>query len=153
MKGIRLIILALSILLLTICSGLLYYKNLFQLESVNAGGKVNFEELRITDLQINATTTMMRLNLSTDTSQLESEVIQLKELVNIVSDVRKSTVELNKSFNKIKSYFDKKLLNINQFQMALSELKKALDAMNPTYNELVKNKIKFSVDNNRDFYR
>ena len=153
MKGIRLIILALSILLLTICSGLLYYKNLFQLESVNSGGKVNFEELRFTDLRINATTTMLRLNLSTDTTQLESEVVRLKELVNIVSDVRKSTLELNNSFNKINSYFDKKILNIIKFQIALAELKKAIDALNPTYNELLKNKIKFSIDNNRDFYR
>ena len=96
MKGSRLIILILSILLLTISSGLLFYKNLFLLESVSSGGKVDFEELRYTDLQINATAAMLRLNLNADSTPLEAEVVRLKELMNIVTDVNKSTPELSK---------------------------------------------------------
>lgn len=152
MKGFRLIVLILSILLLTISSGLLFYKNIFLLESISPGGKVNFEELRYTDLQINATAAMLRLNLSNDSALLETEVNRIRELLNIVTDVNKSTPELSRSLTKIQLYFDKKIIDLNHFQTALKELKKAVDSLNPAYNELVRNKIKFSVDN-RDFYR
>lgn len=152
MKGTRLIVLILSILLLTISSGLLFYKNLFLLESISSGGKVDFEELRYTDLQINATAAMLRKNLSADSTMLENEVTRLKELMNIVTDVNKSTPELSNSITKIRLYFDKKIIDLNNFQTGLKELKKAVDSLNPAYNELSRNKIKFSVDN-RDFYR
>jgi hypothetical protein len=152
MKGTRLIVLILSILLLTISSGLLFYKNLFLLESPISGGKVDFEELRYTDLQINATAAMLRKNLSADSTLLESEITRIKELMNIVTDVNKSTPELSNSITKIRLYFDKKVLDLDNFQTGLIELKKAVDSLNPAYNELSRNKIKFSVDN-KDFYR
>lgn len=152
MKGNRLILLISSILLLTISSGLLFYKNLFLLESPSAGGKVDFEELRYTDLQINSTVLMMRKNLSTDQSVLEAEITRIKELLNIVTDVNKSTTELSTSLNKLQSYFDKKMSDIALFQKAIKELKTAVDSLNPGYNELNKNNLKFTVDK-KDFYR
>jgi chromosome segregation ATPase len=152
MKGTRLIILVLSILLLTISSGLLFYKNLFQVGSLGHSGKVNFEELRYTEMQINATAAMLRFNLSADSAQLESEVTRIRELINIVTDVNNSTSELSQSVTKIRAYFDHKIADLNNFQTALKELKTALNSLNPAYNELNKNKIKFTVDN-RDFYR
>ena len=152
MKGTRLIVLVLSILLLTISSGLLFYKNLFLLDSPTPGGKVDFEELRYTDLQINATAIKLRLNLSADSTQLETEVIRLKELMNIVTDLNRSTPELSVAVTKIKNYFDKKIVDLNKFQTELKELKIAMGSLNPTYNELISNKINFTVDN-KDFYR
>lgn len=152
MKGFRLTILVLSILLLTISSGLLFYKNLFFLDSSDPGGKVDFEELRRTDLKVNATATMMRLNLSSDSTLLENQITRLKELLNILTDINKNTAELSSSITKIRSYFEKKIVDLNQFQTGIKELKIAINALNPSYNELTKNKIKFSVDN-RDFYR
>jgi hypothetical protein len=152
MKGSRLIILTLVVALITICSGLFYYKNLFQIESSSNDGKVNFEDLRLTDLQINSSALMLRLNLSSDTFELDSEILRLKELINILADLTKKNKELNSSLIKIRVYFDQKILNLNKFKMDLIELKKAYASLNPTYNELIKNKIKFSVDG-RDFYR
>src|SRR3954469_21654378 len=103
MKGTRLIIFVSSILLLTISSGLLFYKNLFLMEGPGLTGKVDFEELRVTDLQINATASMMRRNLSMDSQTLDAELDRIKELLNIVTDVNKSTEELANSVKKIQS--------------------------------------------------
>lgn len=142
----------LSILLLTISSGLLFYKNLYLKDSESFSGKVDFEELRYTDLQINATVALLKSNLNVDSSELEREVIRLNELLNIVTDINKATPELNDSIVKIRAYFDRKIVDLNNFQTALKELKRALEALNPAYNELNRNKIKFTLDN-RDFYR
>lgn len=152
MKGSRLIIVVSSILLLTISSGLLFYKNLFLMDAPGLSGKVDFEELRVTDLQINATAAMMRRNLSNDPQTLQDEVDRVRELLNIVTDVNKSTEELANSVKKIQSYFNHKLTETEKFQVALKDLKNAVDGLNPAYNELVKNKISFVVDK-RDFYR
>ena len=152
MKGPRLIILTLVVVLITICSGLFYYKNLFQIESSSNDELVNFEDLRLTDLQINSSAMMLRLNLSSDTFELDSEILRLKELINILADLTKKNKELTSSLVKIRVYFDQKILKLNKFKIDLIELKKAYTSLNPTYNELIKNKIKFSVDG-RDFYR
>ena len=152
MKGFKLRILILSILLLTISSGLLFYKNLFLIESPRTGSKVDFEELRYTDIQINATVTLLRKNLSADLTSLDVETDRLKELLNIVSDVNKTTPELTKSMVKIQSYFDRKTGDVTQFKNSLKILRKAVTELNPIYNELNKNNIKFAVDK-KDFYR
>jgi hypothetical protein len=152
MKGFRIIIFILSVVLLTISSGLLFYKNIFHLDTPAKNQKVNFEELRYTDLQINASAALLRMNLNSETNQLAAQMNRLNELLNIVTDVNKSTPELSSSIGKIQKYFDKKLIELNKLQMGLNELNKAVNALNPIYNELVQNKIKFSVDN-KDFYR
>lgn len=152
MKGLRLIIFVSSILLLTISSGLLFYKNLFLMDGPALSGKVDFEELRLTDLQINATAASMRRNLSNDPQTLKAEVERVRELLNIVTDVNKSSAELATSIKKIETYFNHKLADTEKFQTALKDLKGAVDGLNPAYNELVKNKISFVVDK-RDFYR
>ncbi len=153
MKGNKLILLVASILLLTISSGLLFYKNLFLLEGpIGAGGKVDFEELRYTDLETNSTVLMMRKNLSADSTAIDKEINRIKELMNIVTDVNKSTTELSTSLKKLQEYFDKKIKGLHTFQESLKDLKLAVDSLNPGYNELIKNNIKFSVDK-KDFYR
>ncbi len=152
MKGNRLILLIASILLLTISSGLLFYKNLFLLEGPRSGGKVDFEELRYTDLQTNTTALMMRKNLSTESTVLTSEINRIKELMNIVTDVNKNSTELGASLKKIQTYFDKKIKNLEKFQVGLKDLKNSIESLNPTYNELTKNNLKFVVDK-KDFYR
>lgn len=152
MKGTKLIILVSSILLLTISSGLLFYKNLFLMEGPGLSGKVDFEELRITDLQINATAAMMRRNLNLDPETLDAEVSRVKELLNIITDINRNNEELVNSVKKIQGYFQKKIADTEKFQTALKELKTAVDQLNPGYNELIKNKITFTVDK-RDFYR
>lgn len=152
MKGTKLILLVSSILLLTISSGLLFYKNLFLLEGPGLTEKIDFEELRLTDLQINATAAMMRRNLINDPQTLEAEIDRVKELLNIITDVNRTTEELTNSVKKIQAYFNHKISETEKFQVALKDLKSAVEALNPNYNELVRNKISFTVDK-RDFYR
>lgn len=152
MKGTKFIILILSIVLLTISSGLLFYRTLFLEESVAVGPRVDFEELRYADLQINATTAILRKNLSSDSSELDSEITRVKELLNIITDIKKNNADINNSIQKIQSYFDEKILNLKKFQTALSDLKKSINSINSSYNELNKNNIKFTLDK-KDFYR
>ena len=139
-------------MLLTFSSGLLFYKNLFIIESPRTGNKVDFEELRYTDIQINATITLLRKNLSADLTSLDVETDRLKELLNIVSDVNKTTPELTKSMVKIQNYFDRKSKDVLLFKNSLKLLREAVSKLNPLYYELNKNNIKFSVDK-KDFYR
>ncbi len=152
MKGTKLIVLILSILLLTISSGLLFYKTLFLSESLSSGPRVDFEELRNTDLQINATTAILRINLSSDSTELDAEIIRVKELLNIITDIKKNNQELNNSIQKIQTYFDEKINDLKKFQVALVDLKTSFNSLNADYNELNKFNIKFTVDK-RDFYR
>lgn len=152
MKGPKLIILISSILLLTISSGLLFYKNLFSFDSKAPYGRVDFEELRYNDLQINATAAILRKNMEDDQSALMAQKTRIKELLDIVTDVNKSTEELSSSIKKIEFYFNKKLNDIDHFQKSLKELKTAIDSLTPTYNELNKNNIKFIVEK-KDFYK
>lgn len=122
------------------------------MEGPGLSGKVDFEELRITDLQINATAAMMRRNLSVDPETLNAETDRIKELLNIITDINRNNEDLVNSVKKIQGYFQKKVAETDKFQVALKELKTAVDQLNPSYNELMKNKITFTVDK-RDFYR
>lgn len=152
MKGTRLIIMVLSVLLLTLSSGLLFYKNIFTLGSTTASSKIDFEELRIVDLQINATAASMRKNLSLDNTRLEEETNHLKELMYIVSDVNADSKEIAASMNKVEAYFKNKIDSLSKYQHSLLELKNSVSAINGTYNELNRNNLKFVVDK-KDFYR
>lgn len=130
----------------------MFYKNLFLMESPNSGGKIDFEELRYGDLQITATAAMLRKNLSADSTILDADINRIKELMNIITDVNKSTLELGNSIQKIQIYFDAKIKDLNKFQHALTGLKNSINSINSAYNDLNKNKITFTVDK-RDFYR
>lgn len=152
MKGNKLIFLVSSLLLLTLSSGLLFYKSLFMIDTPHSAGKIDFEELRFTDQQVNATVLMMRKNLNPDSSALESELARIKELLNIVTDVNKSSTEVQESVKKIRDFFNKKILDTTHFEEAIKDLKYAVDALRPLLIELNKNNLKFSVDK-KDFYQ
>ena len=98
---------------------------------------------------------MLRKNLSSDLAPLDEESNRIKELMNIITDVNKNTSELNNSIIKIQNYFDHKNRDINTFKTSLKELRSAVNSLNPYYNDLIKNNIKFSPDKNekKDFYR
>lgn len=152
MKGSKLIILISSILLLTISSGLLFYKNLFSIETLGVVGRADFEELLLTDLQINITTANLRRNFNDDQMILNAKKERIKELLDIVTDVKKSTSELSTSIKNIELYFNKKLSDIDLFQKSLKDYKMAIESLYPNYNELNKNNLKFVVDK-KDFYK
>lgn len=152
MKGKRFKLFILSVLLITICSGVLFYKNLYTLEPPRSALKVDFDELRTIDLQVNSTIFYLRQNLSADLSELNNEVSRINELIDILRDINRSSPELKTSVEKIDLYFREKQKKINTYLKALQELRDNVDAIGPAYGSLVKHNIKFVVDK-RDFYR
>ncbi len=152
MRAYRNIILISSVLLLTFSSGLLFYKNLFSFESPKVSSDIDFEDIRFIDLQVNATSVYLRNNLSNNPLQINAEINRIRELQNIASDINKESSELSQSFKRINNYFNLKIKNLEAFQASLKLLKDSLDKLIPSYNELSKNNIKFSVDK-KDFYQ
>lgn len=155
MKGIRLKILLLTALMLTICCGLMFYRSLFSLDIHKSVQKLDFEELRSLDLQINSSVYYLRKNINSDTSELEGEILRINELMAIINDMNITSIEMSTSVDRIKTYFADKQQKLVRFQKALKELRTNVNQLVPHYNELSKNNIKFSPDKNdkRDFYR
>lgn len=152
MKGNKTIFIIFSILLLTLSSGLLFYKNLFEINTFSPTQSIDFEELKTTDLKINLVALALRKNLVTDWKNLDIESQKVKELLNIMVDLNHNSDELIKSVKSIQKYFENKSKLINQFKSSLSELKTSAEALQPLYNELQKKNVKFTLDK-RDFYK
>ena len=142
----------LSTLLLTLITGMLFYKNLSQIGATRSPLAIDFDELRSIDQEINTTAFYLRKNLSADTEEITEHAIRVKELLDIINDINKNSPELKISIDKIKSYFDQKQKNVLYFEKSLTELRKGIHGITPAYNDLVKNNIKFVVDK-KDFYR
>lgn len=141
----------LSTLLLTLITGILFYKNLSQIGASRSPLDIDFDELRYIDQEVNTTAFYLRKNLNADTQELSSHGSRIKELLAIINDINKNSPELKFSVDKIKAHFDAKEKSISQYVLALEELRKNTQALLPAYNDLVKNNIKFMVDK-KDFY-
>lgn len=152
MKGIRLSIFILSILLLSVSSCLLLYMNIFMLDTPESSGKIDFEELRTLDLKINNSAFMLRKNLSIDSGDLDAELRQLKELLYIMTDINKDNPVLNNSIKKLQAYFENKNNNLIKFKTAISDLKSSVNSLKSDYNQLNKNNIKFTLYK-KDFFQ
>lgn len=155
MKGIRLKILILTALMLTISSGLMFYRSLFSLDVPKTVQKLDFEELRSLDLQINNSVFFLRKYIYTDSSELDAEIVRIKELMAIINEMKLTSPEMVTSVKKIREHFEDKQKKLSRFHAALKELKGHVNALVPSYNDLAKNNIRFTLDKNdkRDFYR
>lgn len=116
---------------------------------------MDFEELRSLDLQINNTVFYLRKNIHTDQGELDAEVQRINELLAIINEMNITSPEMNSSVQKIRLYFDEKEKKLARFQQELKVLKSNVNQLIPSYNGLIKNKVKFSLDKNdkRDFFR
>ncbi len=148
----RLKIFILSTMLITLISGVLFYKNLTQISVGKNLLKLDIDELRSIDLTVNNTAFYLRKNLNSDLSELNSEKVRIKELLDLVYDINRSDPELKVSISKIKSHFENKLKIMDAFEIAVRELRSNVNSLVPSYNELDKKKIKFELDK-KDFYR
>jgi hypothetical protein len=146
----------LSALLLTLSSGLLFYKNLFLSELNTNKGKNNFEELRYLDLKINEQLSNERrhLELHNEESSLDLELAKNKihDLISIVMDLHQKDIAIKSSIKNIESYFNEKEEAIKKFQEAIKELREVANSLNPLFRDIQKKNIKFTLDK-RDFYR
>jgi chromosome segregation ATPase len=139
-------------MLITLISGMLFYRNLTQIGPSKSILKVDFDELRTLDLQVYSTTLFLRQNLSADLSELKDENTRIKELLDILVDLNKNIPELKDSIAKINTHFSDKRKKMDAFEVALKDLRSNASALMPTYNLLDKNNIKFILDK-KDFYR
>ena len=151
MKSMRLNILILSILLLTFSSCLLFYKNIFMIDTLESVEKIDFEEFRTLDLKIKSSALMMRKNLSVDSKDLETNVNQLKELLYIINDINKNNPELRSSIKNMQAYFENKSQTLIKFKGAISDLGNSLQFLKTDYNQLSKTNDKFLIEK-KDFY-
>ncbi len=148
----RLKIFILSTMLITLISGVLFYKNLTQIATGRNVLRFDFDELRSIDHQVSNTAFYLRKNLNADLAELKDEEIRIKELLELISDINKNTPELKSSVEKIRTHFEKRQKQLAAFQVAENELRKAVYSLMPAYNELEKKNIKYVLDK-RDFYR
>lgn len=148
----RLKIFILSTMLITLISGVLFYKNLTMTGPSRGVLKVDFDEMRTLDLQVSNTAQFLRKNLGTDIGELKDQKLRISELLDILNDVNKNTPELKSSIDKIRTHFVAKLKKMDSFETAVRDLRVNVNQLMPAYNELEKKKIKFDLDK-RDFYR
>jgi hypothetical protein len=156
MKAYRLKLFIMSALLLTLSSGLLFYKSLFLSEISNTKGRNNFEELRYLDIKINEEMATERRHLETNSDEVSPQLTLAKnkihDLIFIILDVHKNDEMIKNSIRKIEAYFNEKSDSINKFQVAMKDLRTVTNSLNPLYRDIQKKNIKFTLDN-RDFYR
>lgn len=148
----RIKIFILSTLLITLISGVLFYRNLAQISVGKNMMNLDVDELRTIDLQINNTVFYLRQNLNSDLSEMQSEKIRIKELQELVTDINKNSPELKASVDKIRAHFQEKAKILDSFEKAVVELRSSVNSLLPTYTEMEKKNIKFVLDK-RDFYR
>lgn len=152
MLVMRIKIFILSTLLITLISGVLFYKNLTQISVGKNFIKLDIDELRVIDQQISSTAFYLRLNLNADLTDLQSQKIRLKELQELINDINKSSPELKASVAKIRTHFQNKLHTLESFERSIIELKASVNSLLPSYAEMQKKNIKFVLEK-RDFYR
>lgn len=152
----RLKLFILTALLLTLSSGLLFYKSLFLSEGNNSKGRNNFEELRYLDLKINEQMATERRHLETNSDETTQDLALAKnkihDLIFIIMDLHQKDTEIKNSIRKIETYFKEKSNTITRFQDTMKELRAVTNSLNPLFREIQKKNIKFTLDN-RDFYR
>lgn len=142
----------LSTVLITLVTGVLYYKNLTQISVGKNLIKLDIDELKSIDQQVANSAFYVRQNLNADLSDFQSESVRIKELQELVNDINKSSPELKTSVTKIRSHYEAKLKMMNEFERAIIELRVNVNALLPTYAEMEKKNIKFVLEK-RDFYR
>ncbi len=139
-------------MLITLISGVLFYKNLTQIEPGKNVLRFDFDELRSIDSQVANTAFYLRKNLTADSSELSDEITRINELLGLINDINRSTPELTDSVKKIRAHFEVRLKQLKSFEKARADLSVNASALLPAYNELEKKNVKYTLDK-RDFYR
>lgn len=114
--------------------------------------KLDIDELKSINLQVNNTVLYIRKNLNADISELQRESVRINELLDLVNEINKNTPELKISVEKIRLHFQKKQKILTQIESAIKEIRTSVNDLIPSYNELEKNNISFTHEK-RDFYR
>ena len=152
-RKFKLKFLILSAVLITLSSGLLFYRQLFFDEfKVDHTNRTDIEELKLLDQKTNALMLEMRANFSLPSDDLLQTKNKMQDSVSVVTELRKTNRQIKDNLLAIQKYFKNKNSIIDKFLLDLRDLEAELKSLNPTYQELQKNNIKFTIDG-KDFYR
>ncbi len=150
MKKFKLKLFLMSALLLTLSSGLLFYKNIFISEPAQTKNKNLFEELHYLDLKINELMAIERRHLDIKNEDVGENFKlaqnHIHDLIFIILDLHHNNQEIKNSIRKIETYFTEKSETITKFQKTINELRRSLNSLMPLLTELHTKKIKFSLD-------
>ena len=150
MKKFKLKLFLMSALLLTLSSGLLFYKNIFISEPAQTKNKNLFEELHYLDLKINELMAIERRHLDIKNEDVGENFKlaqnHIHDLIFIILDLHHNNQEIKNSIRKIETYFTEKSKTITNFQKTINELRHSLNSLMPLLTELHTKKIKFSLD-------
>jgi hypothetical protein len=153
MNKFRLKFFILSSVLITLSSGLLFYRELFIDEiRIEKFSKNEIEEIRFLDQEINTAMIEMRSNFNISSDNILKNRVKITDLLSILLESKKSNSEIKTKLSEVKLYFQEKNKTIDNFLFALREIQADLKIIQATNNELQKNNIKFNLDG-KDFYR
>jgi hypothetical protein len=148
----RLKIFILTTMLITLISGVLFYKNLTQINPNSNVLKVDFDELRSIDQDILNASLQLRLNFQNRQIEMSNELNRTKEFMALVESINRVSPELKDSVFKILNHFKDRIDRMYELTSTLSDLKSNLQYLHPLSNEIEKKNIKYQL-NKRDFYR
>lgn len=113
---------------------------------------IDISDLKHADLQLNSSLLRARMTLDAQSQEMAKAQKSVEELLNLVNETHKGSMDEESSLKKINAYFQKKFSDIKKFRNDLSQLQTQLYDLNPSYIDLKKNKIFYSLDG-YDFYR
>ncbi len=151
----RLKIFILTTMLITIISGVLFYKNLTQLSIGQSIGKLDFDELRSIDHEITKEALYLRKNFYSNNEDLHGVMKKINEFKVILSGINKTGPSLAEAISKLDDHFKKRLNQLNLFDDNIKKLDGSIAKLHTSLLAIEKNKIKFTLDKNekKDFYR
>ena len=139
-------------MLITLISGVLFYKSLTQINPNSNVLKVDFDELRSVDQDILNAALLLRLSFQNRQIELNDELNRTKEFMALVESINRASPELKDSVFKILNHFKERIERMYELTSAITDLKSNLQYLHPLSNEIEKKKIKYQL-NKRDFYR
>ncbi len=116
------------------------------LDAPEISEKIDFEEFRTLDLKIKNSVLTLRKNLSVDSKDLDAQINQLKEMINIITDINKNNPELKKSISNINLYYKNKSDTLIKFKMTIADLYNSIQTLKLDYSQLHKSNKKIFLE-------
>lgn len=142
-------------MLITLISGVLFYKNLSQLSPNQSIEKLDFDELRSINHEISKEALSLRKNFYKNTDELKAVLKKTNEFMIILSNIDKNTPVLLESLDKLELHFKKRITQLEQFEKSVVLLNDSVNKLLTSVTAIEKKKIKYILDKNdkKDFYR
>lgn len=134
-----------SVLFVFITS-ILFYKNFFYDGFSEATTKVDISILKTYDLKLNMELSNLSSQINYDETTLDSNIKRIKEILNLIVYINKSTKEISFSISSIEKYFNKKIIEINKVRKSHLVLKNQFQELYPALFALREKKIYYYLE-------